>query len=353
MSGDTRLRVDIRVERGPFSLDVELDVADETVAVVGPNGAGKSTLLRSIAGLDRPATGSIVLHDDVLDDARDDIHVEPEHRGVGVVFQDYLLFPHRSALDNVAYGLRARGHRRRAARRRAAELLDGVGLTGQATLRPPALSGGQAQRVALARALAIEPGVLLLDEPLAALDIKARHDIRRRLRAHLRAFRGPTLLVTHDPIEAATLADRLVVLEHGRVTQSGTIDEVTRRPRSTWAAQLAGVNLYAGRASDGRVTLQTGGQITAAGVADGEVFVAVAPSAVALFREPPTGTPRNVWPGRVDGVDSFGDRVRVHLAGAPAVTAEITPAAAAELDLARGGDVFAVVKATEVTTYPR
>jgi molybdate transport system ATP-binding protein len=159
--------------------------------------------------------------------------------------------------------------------------------------------------------------------------------------------------VTHDPIEAATLADRLVVLEDGRVTQMGTIDDVTRRPRSTWAARLAGVNLYEGRAAAGLVSLRRGGQVTAAGAADGDVFVAIAPSAVALYRQRPSGTPRNVWSGRVDGFDSYGDRVRVHLAGAPAITAEITPAAAADLDLAGGGDVFAAVKATEVTTYAR
>ncbi|CAN5870756.1 ABC transporter ATP-binding protein [soil metagenome] len=347
------LAVEIRAERGGFALDVALDVGDETVAIVGPNGAGKSTLLRCIAGLTLPVSGRIVLHARVLDDVGAGIHVAPDARQVGVVFQDYLLFPHRSALDNVAYGLRVRGDGRREARRRARGLLERVGLTGQVALRPGQLSGGQAQRVALARALATEPAVLLLDEPLAALDIDARHDIRRRLRTHLREFSGPTLLVTHDPIEAATLADRLVVLEDGKITQTGRIDDVTRRPRSAWAARLAGVNLYEGRASGGRVALLAGGQITAAGVADGDAFVAIAPSAVALFRRLPSGTPRNVWSGRVDGFDSFGDRVRVHLTGAPAITAEITPAAAADLDLAVGGDVFAAVKATEVTTYPR
>ncbi len=347
------LHVDVRLRRGGFALDVALDAGDETVAVVGPNGAGKSTLLRCISGLATPDDGRITLDGRVLDDRERGIHTPPEHRRIGVVFQDYLLFPHRSALDNVAFGLRAGGHRGRAARRRAADWLSRVGLADQAALRPAHLSGGQAQRVALARALAIDPDALLLDEPLAALDVDARQDIRRRLRERLRGFRGPTLLVTHDPIEAATLADRLVVLERGHITQQGTIDDVTRRPRSAWAAQLAGVNLYEGSAADGRVTLHGGGQITAAGVADGAVFVAIPPSAVALFRQRPSGTPRNVWAGRVDGFDRFGDRVRVHLAGTPAVTAEITPAAAAELDLAGGGAVHAAVKATEVTTYPR
>ncbi|CAN5871149.1 ABC transporter ATP-binding protein [soil metagenome] len=348
------LSVNIHARRGAFDLEMAMEVGDETVAIVGPNGAGKSTLLRCIAGLAPPVTGRIVLHDRVLDDARAGIHMAPEHRAVGVVFQDYLLFPHRSALDNVAYGLRVRGIPRRDARQRSQVMLERVGLAEQAALRPAQLSGGQAQRVALARALATEPAVLLLDEPLAALDIDARQDIRRQLRTHLQEFEGPALLVTHDPIEAATTADRLIVLEQGRITQTGTIDDVTRRPRSAWAARLAGVNLYEGQAAAGRVTLYGGGgQITAVGVTDGAVFVAIPPSAVALFREQPSGTPRNVWSGRVDGFDSFGDRVRVHLAGDPPITAEITPAAAADLDLAGGGDVFAAVKATEVTTYPR
>jgi len=350
---DGGLHLDIRARRGAFTLDVALDVGDETVAVVGPNGAGKTTVLRCVAGLTPPVGGRIVLHGRVLDDAGRGVHVPIEDRGLGIVFQDYLLFPHRSALDNVAFGLRAHGRPARAARAEAHRWLERVGLAGQHALRPGELSGGQAQRVALARALAIRPAALLLDEPLAALDVQARHDIRRGLRERLGAFDGPTLLVTHDPVEAATLADRLVVLEDGRVTQGGTIDDVTRRPRSAWAARLAGVNLYRGRASGGIVALDDGGRLTAAGTPDGDVFVAVPPRAVALFRQRPSGTPRNVWTGVVDGVESYGDRLRVHLAASPPVTAEITPAAAAELDLARGGQVHVAVKATEITSYPQ
>ncbi len=347
------LQLEIEARRGDFALAVADEIGDETVAVVGPNGAGKSTLLRCVAGLEPLTAGHIVLHGQTFDDVARGVHVPPERRAMGVVFQDYLLFPHRTALDNVAFGLRVRGQRGRAARRRAAGWLHRLGLGDHAALRPPQLSGGQAQRVALARALAIDPAALLLDEPLAALDVDARHDIRRRLRERLDGFRGPTLLVTHDPLEAATLADRLIVLEHGAVTQRGTIDDVTRRPRSAWAARLAGVNLYRGRASGGTVALHDGGRLTAAGAPDGEVFVAVPPSAVALFRQRPSGTPRNVWTGAVDGVERYGDRLRVHLAGAPPITAEITPAAAAELDLARASDVHIAVKATEITTYPR
>lgn len=347
------LNVDISAWRGTFALEVALEVGDETVAIVGPNGAGKTTVLRCVAGLTLPTAGRIRLGTRVLDDVTRGVHEPVEHRDLGIVFQDYLLFPHRSALDNVAFGLRARGVPARLARAEASRWLDRVGLAGLHALRPAALSGGQAQRVALARALAIGPAALLLDEPLAALDVQARHDIRRQLRKRLEAFDGPTLLVTHDPIEAATLADRLVVLEGGRVTQTGTIDDVTRRPRSAWAARLAGVNLYRGRASGGIVALDGGGQLTAAGAPDGDVFAAVPPHGVALFRRRPSGTPRNVWTGVVDGVESYGDRLRVHLAASPPVTAEITPAAAAELDLASAGEVHVAVKATEITTYPQ
>jgi molybdate transport system ATP-binding protein len=350
---DAMLAVDIAVRRGDFELRAALTVGDETVAIVGPNGAGKTTLLRCVAGLTVMDAGRITLAGRTLDDVARGDHVPPERRRIGVVFQDYLLFPHRSALDNVAFGLRAAGMNLRETRARARQWLDTVGVADRADARPAQLSGGQAQRVALARALAIDPAALLLDEPLAALDVEGRQDIRRQLRRRLRDFAGPALLVTHDPVEAATLADRLVVLEGGSVTQAGTIDDITRRPRSAWVARLAGVNLYQGRARGRRVALSGGGEITVADAIDGEVFVAIPPAAVALFRDRPAGTPRNVWAGRVDGFDSFGDRVRVHLAGNPSITAEITPAAAADLDLAAGGEVHAAVKATEITTYPR
>jgi molybdate transport system ATP-binding protein len=347
------LHVDAHVRRGTLELAVTLTLDAGTAAVVGPNGAGKTTLLRCIAGLTPIDRGRIAIGDRVLDDTAAGVGVPTEHRRVGVVFQDYLLFPHRSALDNVAYGLQAHGVPRRQARARAGAWLDRVGLGDRGGDRPDRLSGGQAQRVALARALALDPDVLLLDEPLAALDVEARGAMRRHLHEHLAAFDGPALLVTHDPVEAATLADRLVVLEAGRVTQSGTVDEITRRPRSPWAARLAGVNLYAGTATARAVTLDGGGQVTVPEPHHGAVFVAVPPTAVALYRALPHGTPRNVWCGEVDGFDSWGGRVRVHVASTPPVTAEITPAAASELALARGGTVFATVKATEVSVYSR
>ncbi|MDQ3974472.1 MAG: TOBE domain-containing protein, partial [Actinomycetota bacterium] len=205
---------------------------------------------------------------------------------------------------------------------------------------------------ALARALAPAPALLLLDEPLASLDVEARRSIRHQLRTHLDAFRGPCLLVTHDPLDAATLAGRLTVLESGRVTQSGTVEEVTRRPRSDWIAELAGVNLYRGWGREGRVEFGAGAALVAPERVDGEVFAVIRPQAVALHRSRPHGTPRNVWSGQVATVDGRGDRMRVRVDGALPIVAEVTPAAVAELDLGRGGPVWVSVKATEVDLYP-
>lgn len=347
------LHVDVAVERGGLRLDVDLQAGPGVTALVGPNGAGKSTLLQAVAGLVPLAAGRVVLDDHVLADVGAGVAVPPEHRRVGVVFQSHLLFPHLSARANVAFGPRARGTPRREADAVADTWLERVGLAGHADARPATLSGGQAQRVALARALAGAPDALLLDEPLAALDVATRHEVRRLLRGHLDAFDGPVLLVTHDPVEAATLADRIVVLEHGRVTHDGDVATITGHPRTAWAARLAGVNLYAGTAAGTHVDLDGGGALTTADAMTGPVWVTVPPAAVALYPEAPHGTPRNVWPVTVTGHETLGDRVRVQLAGAPAVTAEVTPTGAAELGLATAGTLWASVKATELTVYPR
>jgi molybdate transport system ATP-binding protein len=344
-------RVELRL--GQLALEVELAVATgELVVLLGPNGAGKTTLLRALAGLLALDRGRVALDGQVLEDAATGAWVPTERRPVGFVFQDYLLFPHLSALDNVAFGLRARGLARAEARRRAAAWLDRVGLAAHAAARPRALSGGQAQRVALARAMVGEPRLLLLDEPLAALDAATRAEVRRDLRRHLASFGGTRLLVTHDPLEALALADRLVVLEGGRVTQSGSPAEISGRPRSRYVAELVGVNLYRGRADGATVRLAGGGRLVSAGDHQGEVFAAVHPHAVALHRRVPEGTPRNVLTGTADTLDVVGDRVRVRMAGPVPIIAEVTPAAASELRLADGGPVWASVKATEVIVYP-
>jgi molybdate transport system ATP-binding protein len=234
----------------------------------------------------------------------------------------------------------------------AGRWLDRVGLPAEGDRRPASLSGGQAQRVALARVLATNPALLLLDEPMAALDASTRVEFRRDLRRHLESFPGVRLLVTHDPVEAMAMADRLVVLEHGRVLQSGTPADVTQRPRSRYVADLVGVNLFRGRASHDVITLADGGSLTTAGAADGDVFAVVHPRTVALYRTRPDGTPRNVWEGRAVDLDLEGDRVRVRLTGTPPIVAEVTPAAVRELGLDRGDHVWVSVKATEVSVYP-
>jgi molybdate transport system ATP-binding protein len=347
------LQARLQVTLGRLRLDAEVAVATgELVVLLGPNGAGKTTLLRALAGLVALDHGRVVLDGVVLDDPAAGIHLPTERRPIGFVFQDYLLFPNLSALENVAFGLRARGTPRAEARRRAAAWLERVGLADHAGSRPRALSGGQAQRVALARALVSGPRLLLLDEPLAALDAASRAEVRRDLRRHLASFGGTRLLVTHDPLEAIALADRLVVLERGHITQTGTPDQVSARPRSRYVAELVGVNLFRGRASGAVVELDGGGTLVAAGDHHGEVFAAVHPHAVALHRRAPEGTPRNVWAGTADTLDIVGDRVRARVAGPVPIVAEVTPAAASELRLADGGPVWASVKATEVTVYP-
>ncbi|HEX2042006.1 MAG TPA: ABC transporter ATP-binding protein [Acidimicrobiales bacterium] len=337
---------------GALELDVSLRVgANEVVALLGPNGAGKTTLLRALAGLEPLGRGRVVLDGEVLEDAGR-VRMPPERRPIGVVFQEYLLFPHLTALDNVAFGLRSRGVPRAAARERAAEWLARLGLSDRGTARPHQLSGGQAQRVALARALAVEPRLLLLDEPLAALDASTRVEIRRELAATLASFAGVRLLVTHEPLEAMALADRLIVLEEGRIVQSGPPAELGARPRSRYVADLVGVNLFRGRGVGNQVELPGGECLVVAEEAGGDVFAMVHPRAVSLHRQVPEGTPRNVWPGEVGGLDLEGDRVRVRVRGRIPIVSEVTAAAVGDLDLAVGRPVWVSVKAAEVNVYP-
>jgi molybdate transport system ATP-binding protein len=343
----------IAVERGDFSLDMALDVGPgETVAILGPNGAGKSTLLSALAGLLPLDRGSIVLGGEVLDDASTGVYIRPERRPVGVMFQDGLLFPHLTALDNVAFGPRSRGVSRPEARRRAGEWLARVGLAGQADLRPAALSGGQAQRVALARALVTDPALLLLDEPLSALDVAVRADVRRDLQHHLASFEGVRVVVTHDPLEAAALADRLLVLEGGRVVQTGTAAELAARPRTAYVAQLAGTNLFRGSAHGHEIEVEGGGRLVSATAAQGPVLAVVHPRAVAVSVRRPDGSPRNVWPGTIDSLDVLDDRCRVRVVGHLPVVAEVTAGAVSDLGLAPRQAVWMSVKATEVDVYP-
>ena len=345
-------RIELRI--GSLDIDVAVDAADgETVALLGPNGAGKTTILRAIAGLLAIDRGRIQIDGLVLDDPAADVFVPTADRPIGVVFQDYLLFPRMSALDNVAFGLRARGMDKPTARAAAAGWLDRFGLAGHAANRPRALSGGQSQRVALARALATSPRLLLLDEPLAALDAGTRVQVRTSLRRYLATFGGARILVTHDPVDAMVLADRVIVVEDGRVTQHGTVTEVARHPRSRYVAELVGVNLLHGSAAGPHlVRLESGSELVVADPLPGdEVVVAVRPQAVAVYREKPDGSPRNVWPATVSDIEVDRDRVRVQLDGPVPLVAEVTPGALAELELAPGRAVWAAVKAVELTVY--
>lgn len=351
MSGE--LRFDGTVRRGEFLLDLAFDLGPgEVLGVLGPNGAGKSTLLRAVAGLEELSSGDLVVAGQVWQGPG--VFRPAEQRRAGVVFQDYRLFPHLDVLDNVAFAARSAGARRAASRTSAREWLERLGLTDLGTRLPRELSGGQAQRVALARALAREPDVLLLDEPMAALDAGSRVDVRTFLREHLGEFEGPVLLVTHDPLEAMVLGDRLLVIEEGRLVQQGTPADVAIRPASAYVARLVGLNLWSGRLDgSGSVELDGGGRLAVATrTGAGRVFLALRPSAVTVHADCPDRTStRNVWPGRVVDMELLTDRVRLLVEGPPATLVDVTPAAVAELALDVGRSVWLSAKATEIECY--
>lgn len=336
--------------------DVELEVADgETVAVLGPNGAGKSTLLSLIAGLLRPDHGTARLGDRVLFDVDGrgrGASLRPHERGVSMLAQEALLFPHLSALDNVAFGPRSTGVPRREAGRRARDWLDRVDATGLAERRPAQLSGGQAQRIAVARALAADPRLLLLDEPMAALDASVAPALRRTLRDVL-ADRT-AVIVTHDVLDAYTLADRVVVLDAGRVVDAGPTRAVLDRPTTPFAAGLAGLDLLTGTARGGGVRLEDGTLLTARS-ADGlpagaAAAVAVRPSAVRVTTGTPSGrTPsENVLDVVVTDLEPRGDVVRVR---AGDVSADVPPGVVAGLDLVPGSAVRFSFDAGDAVAY--
>jgi molybdate transport system ATP-binding protein len=348
------LTVDAEVRRGDFTLAVSLAVAaGQVVGILGPNGAGKSTLLSAVAGLTPVSAGRITLADQVMDDATSGAFVETSGRPVGYVFQNYRLFPHLTVEDNVAFSPRARGMGRQAAQTAARHWLNRLGLADLANRKPAQLSGGQAQRVALARALAGQPKLLLLDEPLSALDAGTRLDVQAELKRHLAEFAGPSLLVTHDPLEALVLADRLLVLEQGRIVQDGAPAHVARQPATEYVAKLVGLNLYTGHANGATVALGEGGTFVIPDRGQhGDVLVAVRPSAIVVSTQRPVaGSARNAWPARVVGLTLLADRVRLDLDGQPSALADVTPAAVAELSLATGTEVWLSVKATDLEVY--
>jgi molybdate transport system ATP-binding protein len=255
-------------------------------------------------------------------------------------------------VENVAFGLRAMGTDKTVAREKAAETLARLGLDGVASARPSSMSGGQQQRVAMARALVTDPKLLLLDEPLAALDVSTKTDVRRLLRDVLRQSDAANILVTHDLLDAVALGDRMIVVDNGGIVQTGTPAEVTARPRTRYVADLTGVNLLSGTANGTLLTLDGGGQLTGADPATGPVLAVISPAAVSVFRQRPDGREQNIWPGQIHAVDLMGDRVRVRIDGTPAITAEVLPSMVDELKLDDGGQVWAAVSPSALTLYP-
>jgi molybdate transport system ATP-binding protein len=349
---DLDARVVIR-RSASFVVDLDLSIpAGTTAALLGPNGAGKSSVVAAIAGLQPIDAGRISLGGSVVDDPAGRVFVPPEERRVGVVFQDYLLFPHLTALDNVAFGLRSRGVSRDEARTRARDRMSRLGLGRLGDRRPADLSGGEAQRVALARALVTEPVALLLDEPLAALDVTTRTELRHVLAEMLDAFDGVRLFITHDPTEAFLLASEVHIIEGGSVTQSGTADDIRLHPRTQYAADLAGSNLIVGVAEFGVV--RVGGvtlHLADASVV-GPVLITVRPTSITLHRRRPEGSQRNSWSTTVERVERLESRVRVRTGGPLPLTVEVTEGARSELDLESGSPVWIAFKATELVVQP-
>jgi molybdate transport system ATP-binding protein len=345
----------LMVERNDFQLDVALSIEPgETVALLGPNGAGKSTTVNALAGITPLTEGHIRFGGRTLDDVATQTFVPPEDRNIGIVFQDYLLFDHMTVRDNIMFGLTAGGRSRAEARTVAAGWIERLALGSFADRKPGQLSGGQAQRVALARALAPQPDMLLLDEPLAALDVGTRSELRRVLSDHLAEFDGPRLLITHDPTDAFLLADRIAVLEAGQLTQVGTSDDIRRRPMTAYVAAVAGTNLLTGFNDHGTLTLADHSHLlqTADTSINGPVLITIHPTAIALHRNQPSGSPRNAWETTVANVEPLGDTTRIVLDDPVPLGVDVTPGATAALDLRPGERVWASVKATEIQVTP-
>ncbi|MEX1037416.1 MAG: ATP-binding cassette domain-containing protein [Acidimicrobiia bacterium] len=340
------LSVDVVRRVGEFDLSCRFDTGSGIAVVVGPSGAGKSLTLGLVAGIERPDRGRILLDGEILVDAERDVWTAPRDRRIGMVFQDSLLLPHRTVLDNVALAVRNKNRRER--RSEAMHWLEEVDATMWADRHPHQLSGGQAQRVALARALAGDPQILLLDEPFNALDPPVRHRLRLLLVDLVRRRRVPTLFVTHDATEAFLLADEIHVIEGGVVTQSGTLADVRSRPRTAYIAELAGSNLVSGMALGGKVDTGTHLLTIADHAVTGPVLVTVKASALGLHRTEPQGSSRNIWKTQIVLLEHLGERVRVGLGAPLPLTAEITEEATSALDLREGAEVWVSLKATEI-----
>ncbi|MDQ2904114.1 MAG: ATP-binding cassette domain-containing protein [Ktedonobacteraceae bacterium] len=368
-----------------FNLDVKFAAeTGKTTVLLGESGAGKTTVLRLLAGLRHPQRGLIALDDSTYFDSERRVVVPPQRRPFGYVFQEYVLFPHLSVFENVAFGLRAQRLPREAIRQRAGEALEQVHLSGLDQRRPAQLSGGQQQRVAIARALALRPRLLLLDEPLAALDVQTRREVRQELRRILAQVGITTVLVTHHYLDALLFGQQILVLDQGHVIQQGSQRDLLERPRSAYIAELVGMNFFQGRvvrreanticaiqiAHDGtpieiRAALEEGLPVERAPAVGEEACVVVDPRGVTLYQAPPDSSARNVFHGEIvqllrlgsaaNGGDQRDDgRVRVSILLDPAMpplTAEITEASALRMELHEGTQVYASFKATEARAY--
>ena len=326
-------------------LDVQVSLecaAGEVVALLGPNGAGKSTTLRTIAGLHALTSGVISIDGEIVDDAGPTF-IPTQKRGIGMVFQDYVLFPHLTVRENIAFSPHARN---------VDSWIERMNLVDVADRKPAKISGGQAQRCALARALATDPRALLLDEPLAALDAGTRMVVRAELRDHLTSGSFASVLVTHDPLDALVLADHLIVLEHGTITQSGSTKVVASTPRTEYVASLMGVTLLRGTAAQGVFKASDGGQLVSAAThVSGEAIALVRPESISLHRTQPEGSPRNVFEVVVTEMTASLDRVRITVVGPPTLVATVTASAVAELELRVGSRVWLSLKATDVEMH--
>jgi molybdate transport system ATP-binding protein len=356
-SVDRGLLVDIRLDLSRLVVEARLGLQEETLAVVGPSGSGKTTILRAIAGLVRPGTGRIEFDGLPWFDSERGIDLPPERRRVGLLFQHYALFPHLTVAQNVGYG-RRHGVRRGRHGARVEDVLARFGLEELALVRPGALSGGERQRVALARAVGADPQVLLLDEPLAALDAATKAEVAAELARHLRALSLPAVLVSHDFEDVIGLADRVAVVEAGRIVQIGRWRDLVEAPASPFVAALTGVNYFAGtavsrgsltevRSVDGPVTFVSTDQ------GSGSVGVVVYPWDVALSGEEPSGSALNRLSGRVRRVSGVGNRIRVSLDTRPSIVAEITEESVARLGVTPGRPMVASWKATGTRLVPR
>jgi len=359
----TSLEAGIVVRRGTFTLDVELSVADgEIIALLGPNGAGKSTLLGAISGLIRPDSGHVRVAGRVVTErtASARVSVPPERRRIGLLSQDPLLFPHLTAVENVAFGQRAQGRPRSDARRDAHEWLDAVGLAEFADRKPTALSGGQQQRVAIARALAARPDVLLLDEPLAALDVQTATHIRRLLSERLAQSATTTILVTHDVLDAVVLADRCAILNDGQIIDDGPKSRVLGHPKNQFIAALAGVNLVVGVSDGADGVVQADGRVLHGHVAGrhtveaGQPVSAVfSPSAIDVRNQRDESADANRWTATIESLEPSAGGIRIRVREDADLIIDVSPAAAVGLVLSAGTAISVSVDPVAVTIRPR